>query len=67
MFLSTLLILAIYLLDKTITFERFSKFQIYTAETAYMHLESIILTSVTTTRVVREEEASKQRRSRDCR
>jgi len=43
------------------------KFQICTAETAYMHLEGITLTSVITTRVEEEEEALKQRWSRDCR
>ena len=43
------------------------KFQICAAETACMHLESITLASVTTTRVEEEEEASRQRQSRDCR
>ena len=43
------------------------KFQIYAVETAYICLEGIILASVTTTRVEEEEEASRQRRSRDCR
>jgi len=43
------------------------RFQIYTAETACMHLEGITLASVTTTRVEGEEEASRQRQSRDCR
>jgi len=43
------------------------KFQICAAETACMHLEGITLASVTTTRVEGEEEASRQRRSRDCR
>ena len=43
------------------------KFQICTAETACMHLEGITLASVTTTRVEEEEEASRQRQSRDCR
>ena len=42
------------------------KFQICTAETACMCLESIILASVTTTRVEEEKEASRQRQSRDC-
>jgi len=37
------------------------KFQICAAETACMHLEDITLTSVTTTRVEGEEEASRQR------
>ena len=37
------------------------------AETACMFLGDIALTSVTTTRVEEEEEASKQRWSRDCR
>ena len=43
------------------------KFQICAAETACMHLEGITLVSVTTTRVEGEEEASRQRWSRDCR
>ena len=41
------------------------KFQIYAAETACIHLEGITLASVTTTRVEEEEEASRQRWSRD--
>jgi len=44
-----------------------SKFQVCTAETAYMHLEGITLASVTTIRVEGEKEASRQRQSRDCR
>jgi len=44
-----------------------SKFQRCTAETACMHIEGITLASVTTTRVEEEEEASRQRWSRDCR
>ena len=43
------------------------KFQIYAAETACIHLEGITLALVTTTRVEGEEEASRQRWSRDCR
>ena len=43
------------------------KFQICTAETACMCLEGMTLASVTTTRVEEEEEASRQRWSRDCR
>ena len=43
------------------------KFQICAAETACMHLEDITLASVTTTRVEEEEEASRQRWSRDYR
>ena len=43
------------------------KFQRCIAETACMHLDGITLASVTTTRVEGEEEASRQRRSRDCR
>jgi len=37
------------------------------AETACMFLRDIALASVTTTRVEKEEEASRQRWSRDCR
>jgi len=43
------------------------KFQRCAAETACMRLEGITLASVTTTRVEGEEEASRQRRLRDCR
>jgi len=44
-----------------------SKFQMCTTETACMSLEGITLASITTTRVEREEEASRQRQSRDYR
>ena len=43
------------------------KFQICIAETACMCLEGITLVSVITTRVEGEEEASRQRWSRNCR
>ena len=43
-----------------------SKFQIYAAETACMHLEDITLASVITTRVEGEKEASRQRWLRNC-
>jgi len=43
------------------------KFERCAAETACMHLEGIILASVTTTRIEGEEEASRKSQSRDCR
>ena len=43
------------------------KFQRCAAETACMCLEGITLALVTTTRVEKEKEASRQRQSRDCR